>query len=81
METRPFLPLPVRFRAAQHRVIREYEAELGQRTAVDCFTRCIDDVRQLGLRGNALIIAAEHMASSRLRQRVASAEQRLIASV
>jgi len=80
-ETHPFLPLPVRYRAARHRVIRSYQADLGQRAAAACFARCLEDLRQLGLQGNALIIAAEHMATSRLRQRLQAHQQRPMATV
>ena len=53
METHPFLPLPVRYRATRLRVIRCYQADLGRRAAAACFARCIDDLHQLGLQGNA----------------------------
>jgi len=70
MDTHPFVPLAVRYQAALHRVMQDSHPGLVEQDAAGCFARCIDEVRRLGLRGNALIIAAEHMAISRLRQSV-----------
>ncbi len=78
MDTHPFVPLAVRYQAALHRVIQDSAPGRGEQDAAGCFARCLDEARRLGLRGNALIVAAEHMAIGRLRQCVPAQASQLL---
>ena len=67
METRPLVPWNARYRAALRRVIQTYTDPSDRKVAVGCFARAVEDLRLVGLEGSGLLVAAEHMAKSRLR--------------
>ncbi len=67
METHSFEPWVSRCRKAKRRVLRACAAEVGAPAAAAAFTESLIELRRLGLHGNALVVAAEYMAYSRLR--------------
>ncbi len=67
MQTKPLVPFSARYRAAERRLTSRYQATEERDVAAQCFAESIDALRRLGLHGSGLIIAAEHMAKSRLR--------------
>ncbi len=69
VHTQPFAPWATRYRAAQRRLLRAYGSPQERLEAARCFARSVDDLRGLGLSGNGLLIAAEHMTHGRLRRR------------
>ena len=67
VETRPLVPLTSRYRAAARRLTSGFGSAAERSLAAQCFAESVDNLRRLGLPGPGLIIAAEHMAKSRLR--------------
>jgi hypothetical protein len=67
VETHIFEPWAARCRRARRRVMRGFAPEVGASAAAAAFSDCLAELRGLGLRGNALVVAAEYMASTRLR--------------
>jgi hypothetical protein len=67
VETHYFEPWVTRCRHAKSRVLHSFASQVGARAAAAAFTDCLAELRGLGLRGNALVVAAEYMACSRLR--------------
>ncbi len=67
VETHIFEPWVTRCRKAKRRVLRTYAPVVGARAAAAAFTESLVELRHLGLHGNALVVAAEYMAYSRLR--------------
>ena len=67
MDTHYFEPWVTRCRNAKRRVLRTFAAEVGAPAAAAAFRDCLTELRGLGLRGNALVVAAEYMACTRLR--------------
>lgn len=69
METHILEPWVSRCRDAKRRVLRRFAFEVGAPAAAAAFTESLVELRRLGLRGNALVVAAEYMTCSRLRTR------------
>jgi hypothetical protein len=67
VETHYFEPWVTRCRRAKSRVLRSFASQVGAPAAAAAFTDCMTELRGLGLRGNALVVAAEYMACTRLR--------------
>ncbi len=67
VDTKPLVPFNARYRAAQRRVVGAYAGSVDRLAAARCFARSVEDFRRLGLHGPGLLVAAEHMAISRLR--------------
>ena len=70
LDTKPLVPLHVRHRAAQRRLLAAFGAVLDPRKIAHLLDLCIADLRRLGICGPGLIVAAEHMAATRLRELV-----------
>jgi hypothetical protein len=47
--------------------MRSFATEVGASAAARAFSDCLVELRGLGLAGNALVVAAEYMACTRLR--------------
>jgi len=67
VETHIFEPWAARCRRARRRVMRSFGPQVGASAAGKAFSDCLAELRGLGLRGNALVVAAEYMACTRLR--------------
>jgi hypothetical protein len=63
----PLITTRTRYRAAQRRLCRAHGSRVGRQRTVTYFERSVVDLGRLGLSGTGLIVAAEHMAGSRLR--------------
>jgi hypothetical protein len=63
----PLMTTRTRYRAAQRRLCTAHASRVGRPRTVRCFERSLVDLGRLGLSGTGLIVAAEHMAASRLR--------------
>jgi hypothetical protein len=67
-DTKPLAPLHIRQRDARLRLTATFGEYVGPPTAAGYFDSCVQELRQLGLEGPGLIVAAEHMAIIRLRE-------------
>lgn len=67
METHVFDPWVTRCRTARQRLLLTFAPHLTAQRIGRCFDACVEECRRLGLTGNALLVAAEHMASTQLR--------------
>ncbi len=70
LDTRRLVPFHVRHRAAQRRLAGAFGSILGPGAIALHFERAVADLRGLGLFGPGLIVAAEHMTATRLRELV-----------
>ena len=74
METHVLDPWVTRCRSARQRLLQTFSPYMTSHRIGRCFDACVEECRRLGLQGNALIVAAEHMASSQLRAGVGALE-------
>jgi hypothetical protein len=63
----PLMTTRRRYQAAHRRLCTAHGSRVGRGRTVTCFERSVVDLGRLGLSGTGLIVAAEHMAGSRLR--------------
>lgn len=67
LSTEPLRPLPSRYAEARNRVIATFGPRVGDSVAAADFDRCLSALGRLGLHASGLLVAAEHMTTTRLR--------------
>ena len=65
--TEPLKPLRFRYAEARNRIIATFGPRVGATVAAANFDRSVSDLSRLGLDSPGLLVAAEHMATTRLR--------------